>query len=125
MSIITLAGHFPRPSGAPKPKFKVGDRVRAEWECDDRLNEEFYGKPIRVDGYVTGAVCSEFNQKPEWVYSVLVEKSNYGDRPHQAIEFGESDLNLRRSARTGVNWCETVRVSQNTRGIRRRGGVNR
>ena len=124
MSIINLNAPFPMPPGATKPKFKTGDSVRIQWQCDDRLNKELYGKPIRVDGYITGAIWSDPYGEPGWIYLVLVEESTYDDEPLQAIEFGENDLNLRRSARTGANRCESVWVSQNTRSVRPRGGEN-
>ena len=93
MNSIDLSGHFPMPPGATAPKFKVGDRVKIEWECDDRINTELYGKPVNVIGFVTGASYTAPHwYQPEWVYSILVEQSTYGDERFAAVEFNESEL---------------------------------
>ena len=95
MNSIDLSGHFPMPPGATAPKFKVGDRVKTEWEIDDRFDLKLHGMIARVVGYITGAeYCCPSWDCPEWVYWVLVDESLYPEEILRTIEFGEPYLEV-------------------------------
>lgn len=83
------------PPGATVPKFKVGDRVKIEWEIDDRFDPKLHGTIARVVGYITGAeYCRPSWDCPVWVYWVLIEESLYPQEIFHTVEFGEPYLEV-------------------------------
>lgn len=71
----------------PKPKFQIGDRVRTQRICDDRISQNFEGIDWEC-GFVVGYVW-QFDEwlredfQKGWTYWIRYDQSNneiFGDR---------------------------------------------
>lgn len=82
----------------PEPRFKIGDRVRTERICNDRISSNYGGLDWEC-GFVVGYVW-EYDEwlredlRRGWTYFIQFYESNYGkygDRP--PIDFShESEI---------------------------------
>ena len=70
--------------GLPKPEFWFGDQVCLEWQCDDKLDLENFGKPLQDYGVVIGLFFSGGSRRyaPGWNYS---SSHSYGVRCNSSI----------------------------------------
>ena len=89
--------------GLPKPEFWFGDQVCLEWQCDDELDLENFGKPLQDYGVVIGLFFSGGSRRyaPGWNYFVswrwvngeAVENSDWDSAVHES-ELKLSDRSL-------------------------------
>lgn len=72
----------------PDPKFQIGDRVRTERICNDRISQNFGGIDWEC-GFVVGYVwqfdeCLKEDFQKSWTYWIRYDQTNneiFGDRP--------------------------------------------
>lgn len=55
--------------GLPDPKFKIGDRVKRSYFCDDHLDVENYGKTLTFYGFILWMMPDAKHQR--WEYFLL------------------------------------------------------
>jgi len=76
--------------GIPKPRFKLGDKIKYSFICDDQLDTESYGQLITLSGIVLWMIPDLENKR--WQYCIMWD----GQR-REGVEFyvsGEDQSHL-------------------------------